>query len=55
MDRAEIVWRALREFKQHSGDFSDALIAQLARQAGCASVQTFDKGAAKHSGMMLLA
>lgn len=55
VSQAEIVWRALREFKREMGDFSDALITQLARQAGCTTIQTFDRGAAKQSGMTLLA
>lgn len=47
--QADVVWRALHLFKQERGDFEDALIAELARHAGCTSVQTFDKGAAKRA------
>lgn len=54
VDRADIVWQALREFKQRLGDFPDVLIAEIARSAGCTSVQTFDQGAAKRAGMTLL-
>lgn len=52
---AKVVRQALHEFRQQAGDFSDTLITQIAKDAGCTSVQTFDKGAAKRSGMMLLA
>ena len=54
VDRADIVWQALREFTQRPGDFPDVLIAAIARSAGCASVQTFDQGAARRAGMTLL-
>lgn len=55
VERAESVWRALRQFKQHQGDFANTLIAVSARDAGCRATYTFDKGAAKRSGMTLLA
>lgn len=55
VERAESVWRALRQFRQNDGDFADTLIAVSARDAGCRAIYTFDKGAAKRSGMTLLA
>ena len=55
VERAESVWRALRQFKQNDGDFSDTLIAVSASDAGCRATYTFDKDAAKRSGMTLLA
>lgn len=54
VDRADLVWRTLRLFKQDGGDFSDALVSALAREAGCSMVCTFDQAAAKRSGMTLL-
>lgn len=51
----EVVWRALRQFKSARGDFVDTLVSALARNAGCDAVLTFDKAAAKRSGMALLA
>lgn len=54
IDRAELVWQALRGFKQQQGDFPDMLIARLARHAGCISTHTFDKGAARRAGMTLI-
>lgn len=35
-------------------DFSDAVIAQTSRAAGCPSTVTFDHGAARSAGMTLL-
>lgn len=55
VERAESVWRALRQFKQGGGDFADTLIAVSAADAGCRATYTFDKGAAKRAGMTLLA
>lgn len=55
VEHAESVWRALRQFKQNEGDFADTLIAVSAGDAGCRAIYTFDKGAAKRSGMTLLA
>lgn len=55
VERADTVWRALRQFKQSGGDFADTLVAASARDAGCRTTYTFDKGAAKRSGMTLLA
>jgi predicted nucleic-acid-binding protein len=54
VEQTEIVWRSLRWFKAESGDFSDTLIAMLARGNGCKVIYTFDKSAAKRSGMTLL-
>ncbi|TAN04261.1 MAG: PIN domain-containing protein [Rhodanobacteraceae bacterium] len=55
VDRAESVWRALGQFREDAGNFADTLIAVSARAAGCSATFTFDKGAAKRSGMKLLA
>ncbi|MDR2506784.1 MAG: type II toxin-antitoxin system VapC family toxin [Candidatus Accumulibacter sp.] len=54
VDQAETVWRSLRRFKTEGGDFSDTLIAMLAHDRGCAQTYTFDKGAARYAGMVLL-
>lgn len=50
---AEVVWKALRQFEGSKADFADCLIQQVALAAGCSSVMTFDKAAAK-AGMSLL-
>lgn len=54
VERADLAWRALRQFRQAGGDFSDALVLELARDAGCENVCTFDRLAAKRLGMTLL-
>ncbi len=54
VERAEVVWRALRQFRQGGGDFSDALVLSLAQEAGCTKTVTFDQLAAKRNGMTLL-
>lgn len=54
VDEPEVAWRALRQFKPRGGDFADTLISALCRRAGCATVYSFDRGAARRSGMTLL-
>lgn len=54
IDATEPVWRALRQFQQSGGDFPDALVTALARQAGCSMVYSFNRGATRRSGMTLL-
>lgn len=54
VERADVVWRALRRFRQAHGDFPNALVTELALAAGCEQVYSFDRGAAKRSGMTLL-
>lgn len=55
IERAEIVWKALRAYQTANVDFADALLACSAAAAGCARTMTFDRGAAKGGGMSLLA
>lgn len=55
VERAELVWRALRRFRESRGDFPDTLVTELAMDAGCRVIHTFDRGAAKRAGMTLLA
>jgi predicted nucleic-acid-binding protein len=55
IERAEIVWKALRVFQSGNADFADCLIARSAASAGCEKTMTFDRGAAKSGGMTLLA
>lgn len=54
VERADMVWQALRRFLATQGDFSDALIAELAQAAGCERIFSFDRGAVTRSGMTLL-
>jgi predicted nucleic-acid-binding protein len=55
VERAEIVWKALRIFQTANVDFADCLIERSAGAAGCERTMTFDRGAAKNAGMTLLA
>ena len=54
VENAEVVWRAVRTFRDTSGDFADCLIERSAAAAGCERTMTFDKGAAKNCGMTLV-
>jgi predicted nucleic-acid-binding protein len=55
IERAEVVWKALRAFQSVNADFADCLIAHSAASAGCEKTMTFDRGAAKSAGMTLIA
>lgn len=54
VDRAECVWRALHAYRDSKADFSDALIAELGKEAGCVKTMTFDRQAAAHPGFEAL-
>ena len=54
VERAEIVWKALRVFQRANADFADCLIERSAAVAGCDRTMTFDRGAAKSCGMTLV-
>lgn len=54
IENKKLVLQALTLFQNTSSDFADALIATLNAEAGCDYSVTFDKGAAKHSGMTML-
>ena len=55
IERAEIVWKALRMFQTANVDFADCLIERSAAAMGCEKTMTFDRAAAKSSGMTLVA
>lgn len=50
---AEIAWQALRIFESSKADFADCLAVRLATAAGCDSIATFDRAAAR-AGMTLV-
>jgi predicted nucleic-acid-binding protein len=54
VERAEIVWKALRVFQRANADFADCLIERSAAVAGCDRTMTFDRGAARSCGMTLV-
>jgi predicted nucleic-acid-binding protein len=54
VDRADIALRAVSQFKSSKADFADCLIERIGADAGCQHTVTFDIGAAKHAGMVLI-
>jgi predicted nucleic-acid-binding protein len=54
VERAEIVWKALRILHGTNADFADCLNSCSAAAGGCPKTMTFDRGAAKSSGMTLI-
>jgi predicted nucleic-acid-binding protein len=54
IEKADIIWRALRAFRESKADFSDAVIVELGRDAGCDKTVTFDREAAAHPGFEAL-
>lgn len=55
VEQHEPVSAALLRFKDSKADFADSLIQSLCAHAGCERTLTFDKGAAKAAGMVLVA
>lgn len=53
IERAEIVWQALRNFSASRADFADCLIERCGHAAECQYTATFDHNAAA-TGMKLL-
>lgn len=47
-------WQAFQAFKFHGGDYADALIGFIHKQAGCHATLTFDKKASKLGAFELL-
>ena len=54
VERAEVVWQALRRFTQANADFADCLIERCAHAADCDYTVTFDSKAARTAGMRKL-
>jgi predicted nucleic-acid-binding protein len=54
IEKADVIWRALRAFRESKADFSDAVIVELGRDAGCSKTVTFDRHAAAHPGFEAL-
>jgi predicted nucleic-acid-binding protein len=52
---ADTAWKAARMFRQSKADFADCLIECLAREARCEYTATFDRSAARHCAMHLIA
>jgi predicted nucleic-acid-binding protein len=54
VERADVVEGALHLFRRGSVEFTDCLIAFSAKAAGCSRTVTFDRKAARDTGMELL-
>ncbi|HLD68478.1 MAG TPA: type II toxin-antitoxin system VapC family toxin [Pseudomonas sp.] len=54
VDRAEVVWQAVRIFSAAKADFADCLIERCANAAECEYTVTFDLKAVKTVGMRQL-
>jgi predicted nucleic-acid-binding protein len=54
VQQARCAWAALDAYSTQGVDFADALIAALDRAEGCTSTVTFDRSAARISGVTLL-
>ncbi len=54
LEHAEIIWRALGSYRDSRANFSDALIVELGRDAGCTKTVTFDRHASTHPGFEAL-
>ncbi len=51
---AEVVWQAVRVFRNVKADFADCLIEREANSQGCDYTVSFDKAAVKAAGMVQL-
>lgn len=51
---AEVVWSAVRIYRESAADFADCMIERGAASVGCVRTMTFDAGAAKHCRMTLM-
>ena len=54
IESSDLVRYALRACISKRVDFADCLIERIAHHHGATVTYTFDQGASKHSGMMLL-
>ena len=54
IEKADVIWRALRAFRESKANFSDAVIVELGRDAGCTKTVTLDHQAAAHPGFEAL-
>jgi predicted nucleic-acid-binding protein len=54
VERSDVIWRALRVYRDSKADFSDGLIVELGREAGCSKTVTFDRQAVSAAGFEAL-
>lgn len=55
VEDTEVVWQAVRLFRNGKADFADCLIERSGSAHGCDHTVSFDKAAVKAAGMVLLA
>ena len=55
VQKADVVWQALRQFRDGNADFADCMIERSAADAGCECTYTFDRDASSSCGMRLIA
>jgi predicted nucleic-acid-binding protein len=54
IERSDVIWRALRVYRDSKADFSDGLIVELGRDAGCLKTVTLDRQAVSAPGFEAL-
>jgi predicted nucleic-acid-binding protein len=54
MERADVLWRALKAYRESKTNFSDAVIVELGSDAGCSKTVTLDRQAGTHPGFEAL-
>lgn len=54
IERAEIVWKALKLFESGKADFADCLIERSGAAGGCVHTKTFDRAAVRGCSMVLI-
>ena len=54
VERDDLVRHSLEEYRNGKGDFSDYLIGNIAREAGCSEIVTFDRMLAGARGFKVL-
>lgn len=52
--QADIVWKALRVYRDGKADFADCLIERTAHASGCRYTATFDQNAARTAAIRLI-
>jgi predicted nucleic-acid-binding protein len=54
LKQADVIWRALRAYRDSKADCSDAVIVELCRDAGYSKTVTLDRNAAAQPGFEAL-
>ncbi|MGQ0664756.1 MAG: PIN domain-containing protein [Pseudomonadota bacterium] len=54
VEQADLVWRALREYRNDRADFADCLLGLANAMRGCDATATFDRQAAELADFMMV-